>query len=235
MPSTLTIETDVRAIASGAAEHPGVAGVGVYVDLARRDVERASPRVYKQTITGDGTDEYALSSPWERGFSTIRHVRWVADNDFNAVPEWLVPEQYEVEYDSSGNSQIRLSRSPSSSDRVVVEFTARHTLTTSTSTTTVNDTEASALAYRAAALLLRAAATRAATTTPQATDADFAVGAIASQAGEFRRLADDADAEYRRLLGITEDAPSTPAFSSVPASPNYRNWRTMTHPRRMAT
>lgn len=235
MPTRQTAAAEVQALVGRAARERDVKGIDEYLALALRDVDRSSPRHVKLTLTGDGTDEYALPSPWERGFSVIERVRWVVGNDFNAVPVWIEDDEYEIEYESDGDAQIRFYYgSPSSSDRVVVEHTARHTLAESAASTTLNDTQTGALTARAASLLLRAAAASVASSVPQGTDEDFVEPAVTNAAGEYRRLADDFDAEYRRLLGITDDAPSTPVIKSVPTTPGRRNYTYATHPRRGA-
>jgi hypothetical protein len=237
MATRQSVIAEVQALVGRAARERDVKGIDEYVALGLRDIDRYSSRKVKVTLTGDGTDEYAIGSTWSDGFSRIERVRWVSDNDFNAPAEWLEPEQYEVEYTSAFAAQIRFATSPSSADRVVLEHTARHTLTESSSTTTLNDTEAGALARRASALLLRAAAASVSATIPAATDEDFAEPAMGNAAQQYRLLADDHDAEFDSLLGIdrkgSTGAPRfAPVLVSVPATPNRRNSSYLTHPRR---
>ena len=235
MPSRLTITQEVAALVGNAHKESGVLTIAEYVDLGVRDVEKVAPRHYRRILTGDGTDEYALASPWERGFSIVERVRWVAGADYNAKAVWLTQDQWELDYESDEDPQIRFSLSPSTSDRVVVEHTARHTLTDATATTTVNDTEASATARRAAVLLLRAAAASVNSRVPQGTDEDFAEPGIGSAAAEYRRLADDYQKEYESLLGIGADVPFVATYASTSANYNRRNESPLTHPRRSAS
>lgn len=238
MPTRQSVIAEVQALIGRAARERDVKGIEEYVALGLRDVDRYSTYKVKTTLTGDASDEYAIGSAWADGFSVVERVRWVPDNDFNATAQWLMPEQYEVEYTSAGAAQIRFAFSPAAADRVVLEHTARHTLTESASTTTLNDTQAGALARAAAAILLRAAAASAASTIPAATDEDFAEPAMGNAAQQYRLLADDLDAQFDQLLGIDRKGTSgakqsAPVFVSVPAMPNRRNVpRYLTHPRR---
>lgn len=237
MPTQQTIVLGVQRLVGAAAKERGVAAIAEYVTMGLADLDLVSPYVTRVTLTGDGSDEYALASPWERGFSAIRWVRYYPDNDRNEPHQEIQPEAYDAtELASDGTAQIRFySLSPTSSDRVVIEYTARHTLTDSASTTTLTATQATALQYRAAAHLLRAAASSSASSAPQDRAVDFAVPGT-SQADSYRRLADDMEESYRSTLGIPADGSAAqPAqFATVPVeySARTRGRVHLTHPRR---
>lgn len=234
-----TVTAEVQLLLGGAKRLRGAGDVPSFVASAQRDLDRYSPRLVRATLTGDGTDEYALASPWERGLSSISRVRWVPDNDFNEPAQWIATDAYEVEYDSAGAGQIRfLTITPTSADRVVVEHSARHTLTAATATTTISETEAAALARLTCAAMLRAAGAVAGSTIPQATDEDIAVSGTDGAADQYRRLADDFDAQADQILGIdrtarTGEVRSAPVIVSVRALPwRQTAGRYLTHPRR---
>lgn len=241
MATRQTVTAEVKTLAGSALSIQGVRPVSEYLAISLRDLNRYRPYRVRTTLTGDGTDEYALGANWSAGFSTISRVRYLADGDFDATSEILPTESYDAtEVTSAGAPQIRFSFSPSASAKVIIEHTARHSLTESASTTTLNDDEAGALAYLTAATLLRSAASTVGATVPQGTDEDFASGAFGGGGTDaFRRLADDYDKAADGLLGIdrsgaSELPPAAPAFVSVPATPNARNASYLTHPRRGA-
>ena len=312
MPTRPSVTAEVEAIVGGATREKGVEPVTVYLDLALRDVNQYAPREVRSVLVGDGTDEYDLPATWSRGFSVIRRVRHVADNDFDAPAVYLPQENYAVEqarrlvsseavgsgdgttkafaldqnfadpkaatvtvnavtqaataYTITGGPggslltfvtappsgevivasyyvdppQIRLAVSPSASDVVVVEHTARHTLADSEASTTLSDDQAGALAHRAAALLLRAAAAGAIGLISQATDTDILAEIGGNRGDAYRRLADDEDKTFDAMMGIDRSNPAAtggagkPVLVSVPATPNRANSRYLTHPRRSA-
>lgn len=220
----------------GAARHErGVQSVDQYVADAMDEFSiYAKPRIVVYTITGDGGDEYGLGSDWVDGFSVIRRIRYVASADYDAVPIYWTSSDYQLETDSSGNPQIRLRISPSSSDRVVIEHTGVQTIGETGAETTVPDFIDTALAYLAAAALLRSAAASVNATRDQDTDTDILD--FSSHGGEYRRLADDYDQKFDRMAGIDRSTPGAstkpPVITTTRAQPNRRRSRYLTHPSR---
>lgn len=215
-----------------AATERGVEPLQVYVELAVDEFNRfAKPRELEQTITGDGGDEYALDSEWDDDFSTLVDVVYWPSNDTDSTPTRvsLTDVQVEKRLPSDGGSQIRfLSISPSSSDRVVVTFTALHTLGETAATTTIPASLAIGLAYLAGSMALNAAAAGTAATVPQSGDADI-VGSTFGTAGDaYRRLATEFSRKADELLGISrsgEGAVGRPAMVSKRAIPGRARGR----------
>lgn len=239
MPDRQTIIGNVKRRVGSAHAERGVSPVADFVTAALADLDRDSPYAARTTLTGDGTDEYALGSLWTRGVSSVSRMLYRPAADYNEPPRDVYPEEYDAgESAADGSAQIRfLTFSPATGSKVIIDHAAVHALTDSAGTTTLTAGQASALEARAAALLLRAAAASVASTRPQEKDVDFALPSFSSAADAYRRLADDADADYRRLLGLGSDgsAPAgAPQISSVPAMPNHRNRRNLTHPARSA-
>lgn len=232
MATQESIQAAVTTLAGSALDERGVGSVSEYVALALEDVSIYAPRVIHHVLTGDAGDEYDFPATWVQGFSVLRRAVYRSDADFDEPGSELLPEQYIIEQKADGTDQLRLlTLSPSSADRVVLTFTGRHTVTT------LSAQQAQAVAQRSAALVCRAAATGTSGTVPQGHDADM-VGFTGTQGDAYRRLADDFDREFDRLLGIDRtQAPrqTGPAvIVTVRAQPNRRNRRYLTHPHREA-
>lgn len=230
----------VTQLVGTARQERGVAPVSDYVDLALDEFSAfAQPQDVEQTITGDGTDEYAISASWVEGFSSIKSVHYWPSNDTNEEPQLIAPDRYVVEnrLPSAGGTQIRFDFSPTSSDRVVVTFSAPHTVGDTAGATTVRDSATLGLAYLAASLLCAAAASSLAATVPQAGDEDATFGAGFGTAGDaYRRMSEHFGRRADSLLGINREARTESAgriaVSSVRAVPGRQYGRTyLTHQR----
>lgn len=195
--------------------NPGSATLDVFVDQAKAKVDRARPRYYRNAITGDGSDELTLPSPWQQHFSTIDRVHILDSDGSEEEPDDLMPEEYRVEQNTSGADQLRLiGYAPGTSDTVVVYHTAPHTVDSSTSTLRTADEEA--FSELVASLILRAALARILSSSDQRTDSDRAAIDIA-QAEQvailYRELKKTAYAHF----GIRDEAEpinSTPRQAS---------------------
>lgn len=226
---------EVTTLAGGLVGERGVRSFDLHAATALRTFSaHAKPRIVVLAVTGDGGDEYGLGADWVDGFSVIHRLRYVASGDYDAVPVYWTDSDYQLETDSSGNPQIRFRISPGSTDIVVIEHTAPYTLGETAATTTVPDYQLTALAYLVAANALRAAAVGVTATRDQGTDTDILD--FNSQGGEFRRLADDYDAQFDDLMGIDRASPGAPTkppvITTTRAQPNRRRSRYLTHPAR---
>lgn len=241
MATRQTIIDKTRSIVGTAKNERGIEPVEVYVSLALDKFSKLGPpREVEQTITGDGTDEYALASTWVSGFSVIESVAYWASNDTNEAPRMLRRDEYVVEEDlpSDGSSQIRfLTFSPSSSDRVVVTFTAPQIVGETAATTTVPDHLVLGLAYLAASMLCDTAAASLAATVPQATDDDALISSFGTAGDAYRRMATRFQEEAYVMLGIASaesggEAIGPPEIVAVRAVPGRSYGRRyMTHAR----
>lgn len=183
---------------------PGSATLDVFVDQAKAKVDRARPRYYRNAITGDGSDEYTLPSPWQQHFSTIDAVDILDSDGSEDDPTSLLPEEWQVEQNTSGADQIRLyGYSPGSTETLVVYHTAPHTVDSSTSTILSSDEEA--FSELVAALILRAALARVLSSSDQRTDTDRAAIDIA-QAEQIASLYRELKKTAYSHFGIRDEA-----------------------------
>lgn len=227
-----TVIEKTKTLVGAAANERGVDQPQVYVDLALEEFTRfGKPREVEQTVTGDGGDEYALAATWDDDFSTLVSVIYWPSNDTDSQPLTipLTDVQIERRLPSDGGTQIRfLTLSPSSSDRVVVTFTAPHTLGETSATTTVQTTQALGLAYLAASMMLNAAAAGTAATVPQSGDADFVSSTFGTAGDAYRRLATVYAAKADDMLGISRSPESSvgpPVITSKRAVPGRARGR----------
>lgn len=195
--------------------NPGSAKLDVFVDQAKAKVDRARPRYYRNAITGDGSDEYTLPSPWQQHFSSIDKVNILDSAGSEDEPEDLTNEEYKVEQNTSGADQIRLvGYSPGSTDTLVVFHTAPHTVDSTTSTILSADEEA--FSELVAALILRAALARVLSSSDQRTDSDRAAIDVAQAeqiASLYRELKKSAYSHFG-ILDETEPSLTTPRHAS---------------------
>jgi len=110
------------------------------------------PRVLSYEWTGDGeTYEFALPADFEQGVSYIKVVEYPAGE---RRPQILRPDQYLI-YDS----KLRLvNATPGSTEKVKIHYTAKHSVTEST--TTLSDAEELALSDLATSLVARMLASK---------------------------------------------------------------------------
>lgn len=211
-----TVVAKARNLVGKAAEVPGVMSLGTCADMAVADYTRfAQFDEVEWTITGDGGDEYDVPAGFIPAVAVIRKVSYWAANDTTTAPQIIEESGYQVEDDlpADGTAQLRLNFSPTSADRVVVTYTAPHTLTDSAST--VPAAMEQGLACLAAAYLYDSAAGNTASQVPQATDADFIVPGFGTAGDAYRRLATKMEQRGDLYLGISREAVIERAGASV--------------------
>lgn len=225
-----TILGYVQTLAGDALAERGVGGrIESFLALALLEFSRtAAPRRAELTLTGDATDEYALTTPWDDSFSTLVSVTYWPDNDTTESPQEIALTDVRVEkrLPAEGGTQIRLlGLSPAAADRVVVTFTAPHAIGDTAATTSVSDVEALGIAHLTTALIMAAAASGVAATVPQHGDGDL-VASFDSRADAYRRLADHHRAQAREVLGAGgESGGAQVAISSQRAIPGRARGR----------
>lgn len=235
-----TLETfTARAQQLIGGNRPGSATLDVFVVQARAKVDRAKPREVRNAITGDGSDEYTLPSPWAQGFSAVRSVEILGADGSEEAPERLTPEDWLIEQTTGGVDQIRLDGyAPADTETLVVYHTAPHTVSASTSTLLATDEEA--FSELVAAFALRARLANLLSYTDQRTDSDRAAVDVAA-AEQLRALERDLRKSAYAHFGIVDESEPT---SSKPLSASrdadravgrggIRQYR-HTHPRRWA-
>ena len=180
--------------------HMEKAGVERQIQAAVAAYSGDNPQVVFQSYTGDGTNRYTLPTSWSDNFSIIRRIEYPAGED---APVYLKPNRYGV-INNGTSAKIQLyTINPGSSDTFVVEYTAPHTLTATTSTIADGDYRAvvnlstSFTCMAVASILLRTRDSR--------ISADSLNLRTASD--EYKAMAKEYYELYRTMMGIPKDGP----------------------------
>lgn len=182
------------------------------IHMERGDIERqvhaavaayssSSPQVLFQSYTGDGTYRYVLPTGWSDGLSVIRRLEYPAGEQ---APVYLKPNRFGIINDGTSAKVQLFSLTPSSSDGFVVEYTASHSLTASTST--IPDGDYRAMLNLATAFVCIAVASILLRTRDSRIGADALNLRTASD--EYKAMAKEYYELYRTMMGIPKDGPA---------------------------
>lgn len=207
----VTTRKRLNAILQDDAKFLTVAEKDDVINLALEQVNHDRPRNLVFDITGDGTQDYALPSDFQKAFSTVSSVEHPAGETPPVFrirdDDWFI---YEDPSKAAG-LQLRLrfkATTPNSTEIIRTTITTPYTLTEAV-TTIDTQTVFLAIIYKSAVMAFRALAAKFAQSADPSIDADSVDYGGRSQ--NYLFLAERYETNYKGVIGLGEDTKA--AFS----------------------
>ena len=208
------VEAAVSAIVQDDASFISAGELDIYVDTALEQVNKDRPNRLPTDISGDGTQDYALTSAFEKGFSDIVTVETPAGESPPRFrprdDDWFI---YEDPTKAAG-SQLRLrfnESTPQTGETIRVVIRTPYVLTDLV--TTLDPISFLAVKYKASELYFKALGARFA----QTTDSTIAADAVdyGGRSQNYLFLAERFRNNYNSVIGLNEEVKAAQAMGEL--------------------
>lgn len=192
-----------------------------FLDEAVKAYSKDSPREISDSITGDGTYDYALPTDWVEEFSSLLAIEYPAGEQ---IPTYMDLSNVTLYDDGDGDARVLrfLFNTPAATESFVVVHTAPHTCSTATNTIPVNDQDAVinlAASYCCNALALKLAQS-ARGKDPNLSETVYLWRSV----NRYRELAERLETSYNKQVGGGPDGgpPAALASARTTTRPSWR-------------